>query len=343
MPMSSIVGSDMLSVLIVGCGNIAGGYDSSVANSEREGYLTHASAYLRHGGFKLAACVDTDESTLVRFRARWGVQNAYTSLLEALEENPQLDVVSICTPTCEHSNNLRQVLSARPRLVFCEKPIAPNLIEASSLVNAYQVAGIPLAVNYTRRWDPDIRALKAALEDGTWGMVRTAVAYYGKGVLNNASHMVDLLHFLLGPLKLMSIGTPVWDHWEDDPTVPALLETAGGVSVHLVATDARDYSLAELQLVTERGIITLEESGFSWRERKVCVSEHFPGYRVVAEATQRHGRLGLAMLNAVSNIFYAISNGSILASTGNTALLTQEVCQQIRDRAVASQNTERPL
>ena len=55
--MSPTATSDVLSVLIVGCGDMAGGYDEARECAE---ILTHAGAYAHHPGFAVAACVDPE-------------------------------------------------------------------------------------------------------------------------------------------------------------------------------------------------------------------------------------------------------------------------------------------
>lgn len=322
----------MLSVLIIGCGNIAGGFD--VADSDA--VLTHAGAYRRHGGFRLAGCVDPDAGRRAAFRELWGVEQAYASLPEALGSGARYDVISVCSPTPQHAADLRMALQAAPRLVFCEKPMASDIDEAAALVVACRNAGILLAVNYTRRWDPEISTFKAALERGVWGTVRSAVGYYNKGVFNNGSHMIDLLHFLLGPLELQASGAALRDYSSDDPTVPALLATASGTPVHLATASAGDYALFELQVVTAKGVVSIEQGGFSWRERLVRESPRFAGYHDIGEATERPGGYAKAMLRAVANMHDALTQGSELASTGETALAAHALCNQIRQRALAA-------
>ena len=187
--MSSTAGSELLSVLIIGCGNIAGGFDAAGSDT----VLTHAGAYRRHGRFRLAGCVDPDAGRRGAFQQRWEVEHAYPSLPEALASGTRYDVISVCSPTPQHAADLRMILRVPPRLVFCEKPLAAGIKEAAALVAACRDAGTLLAVNYTRRWDPQVSAFKSALERGAWGPIRSVVGYYNKGVLNNGSHMVDLL------------------------------------------------------------------------------------------------------------------------------------------------------
>lgn len=330
--MSSTAGSEMQSVLIVGCGNIAGGFD--VAGSGT--VLTHAGAYRKHGGFRLAACVDPDADRRSAFQRRWAVEHAYASLPEALESGTHYDVISICSPTPQHAADLNMVLRAAPRLVFCEKPLAAEIEEATALVAACRDAGILLAVNYTRRWDPEISAFKSALERGVWGPVRSAVGYYNKGVLNNGSHVVDLVQHLLGPLQLAAVGAAQYDQSVEDPTVPALLATSNGTPVHLAIGAAGDYALFELQIVTAKGVVAIEQGGFFWRERLVRPSPRFAGYHDIGDATPRPGGYARAMLGAATNIYEALTQSAELASTGETALAAQALCDQIRQRALAA-------
>lgn len=333
--MSSTAGSEMQSVLIIGCGNIAGGFDAAGGDT----VLTHAGAYLRHGGFRLAGCVDPDAGRRNAFQQRWAVEHAYASLPEALASGTRYDVISICSPTPQHATDLRMLLREPPRLVFCEKPLAAGIEEAAALVAACRDAGTLLAVNYTRRWDPEVSAFKSALERGVWGPVRSAVGYYNKGVLNNGSHMVDLLQHLLGPLELQAVGAAQCDHSAEDPTVPALLATANATPVHLATGAAGDYALFELQIVTAKGVVAIEQSGFFWRERLARQSPRFAGYHDIGDATQRPGGYAEAMLGAVTNIHGALIQGAELASTGESALAAQTLCEQIRQRALATGRT----
>lgn len=322
-----------LSVLIVGCGNIAGGFDADRSMAELP--LTHVGAFRRHGKFEVIACVDPDERTRRTFMERWGVVRGYAALAEAVDAGETVDVVSICSPTGLHSGNVRLGLALRPRLIFCEKPVSPTAAETANLAEICDQAGVLLAVNHTRRWDPAVIELRDALAAGVWGEVRAVVGRYMKGVLNNGSHIIDLLHFLFGPLSVLAVGPASSDYSADDPSVPALLLTAKQCPVHLVCGHASDYSLFELELITERGVVSMEEGGVVWRERRVQGSPHFRGYNSLDQGVFRPGGYSAAMLNAVENVHAAAIRNAPLSSTGETALAAQRVCEQIRARAQA--------
>jgi predicted dehydrogenase len=198
-------------------------------------------------------------------------------------------------------------------------------------------AGVKMAVNHNRRWAPDIVRLKRELQAGAggpWGAVRSAIGIYNKGVLNNGSHLVDLVQMLLGPLELIAAGPPVFDHWKDDPTVPALLQTRQGVPVTLNAAHAGDYAVFELQLFTERGMVAMEDGGAGWRVRRIVGSPHFKGYAVLDGGQRTSGEYHASTLAAVGNVHDALTRNAPLASTGETALAAQRLCELIGHRAL---------
>jgi predicted dehydrogenase len=318
-----------LRALIVGCGRIAGGFDSAETRSG-EFPLTHAGGYTRDARFEIAGCVEPDDDRRLAFMSRWKVPAGYRTIEEARSAGGGFDVVSVCSPTHCHAHDLEVALEIGPRLLFCEKPVAESAAHTTRLVAACEESGIPLAVNYTRRWDPSVSELKQAMEEGRFGPLRSVVAYYNKGLLNNGSHMLDLVQSLLGPLRVVDTGRPVDDHTPQDPSVPAWLETATGLPVLLACGHAADYALFELQLVFANALVTMEEGGLFWRDRKVVASRTFSGYRVPDEGRRRTGGYLRAMSNAVDNIFAAITHGRALASTGETALATHRLCEDIR-------------
>ena len=318
-------------VLIIGCGRIAGGFDEGDGGGVT--VRTHAGAYRAHGGFSLAACVDPDRDRREAFAQHWGVAQAAATVSEL--PAGKFDVVSICSPTSAHGADIAAALAFGPRLIFCEKPVSESAAETEALIGRCANAGVRLAVNYTRRWAPDVVQLSRALGAGEWGAVRSVSGIYTKGAVHNGGHMIDLIHMLFGPVELVAAGPPVFDFRDDDPSVPALLRTAQGVPVTLAVGDARDYALFELVVVTERGEIAMRDGGLAWTERRSGESEAFAGYRALGPFESRAGRYDEAMPAAVADIAAALHTGAPLASTGETALAAQRVCEQMRDAALS--------
>lgn len=320
----------MLRVLIVGCGNIAGRFDEERPAEALP--LTHAGAYRRDDGFDLVGCVDPDAERRAAFAAHWQVPWAGAALSDW--SGGAVDVVSICSPTACHRADVEAALALNPRLIFCEKPVTPTAQETAILVSQCEDAGVALAVNHTRRWAPDVMSLRQEIAAGHRGRLLSAVGTYTKGIVNNGSHLIDLLHFLLdSELRLIAAGRASHDHDPRDPTVPALLETADGAPVQLAVGDARDYARFELELAFAGGTVTMEDGGLNWRDRAVIDSPDFAGYRTLGGGQSRPGRYAEAMMLAVANIRSALERETPLASTGQSALRAQQLCETIRAAA----------
>jgi predicted dehydrogenase len=317
-----------LRVLILGCGNVAGAFDEGRQYGNHP--FTHAGGITRDARFRLAACVEPDKVRRKVFMDTWCVPVGFSSIEKAINSGAKFDVINICSPTRCHAQDLYSALVLQPKLIFCEKPIAPSLADTEHLVAACNKANIPLAVNYTRRWDPSISDLQADMKVGRWGELRSVVGLYNKGILNNGSHMLDLLHLLVGHLEVVKVGKVIHDSSPIDPTVPVWLEGPDRLPIYLACGNAEDYAMFELQFVFSLGVLTMEEGGMFWRERSAVNSETFKGYRTLDGGIRRSGKYPSAMLVALDNIYRSITRGDALASTGESALIVQRICERIK-------------
>jgi hypothetical protein len=111
------------------------------------------------------------------------------------------------------------------------------------------------------------------------------------------------------------------------------LTTAGGAPVVLNCGHARDYALFELQLMLEKGVVAMEDGGMAWRIREAGPSPHFTDYRSLSPGELIPGRYLDSMAAAAANIHDCLTRGAPLASTGDTALSAQRLCEQVRARA----------
>lgn len=322
--------SSKLRVLIVGCGNIGGRFDEGRPLSDFP--YSHAGAYTRDGRYIIVACVEPDDDRRNAFMQTWGVSFGSRSINELTDSINYFDVISICSPTQCHAHDLEIAISLKPKLIFCEKPITPSLMETRRLIEECRISNILLAINYSRRFDPDVLKLHTDIEQDKWGKLNSVVGIYNKGVLNNGSHMLDLLNFLVGEMQVVMVGKSIDDYFPNDPTVPVWLETKNGLPVQLLCGHAKDYAIFELQLVFSRGVLTMEEGGMAWRERIAKDSATFRGYRVLDEGVYRKGAYPQAMLKAIENIHEAVCLNLPLISTGETALGAQRVCELIRQQ-----------
>jgi predicted dehydrogenase len=315
-------------VLIIGCGNIAGGYD--LLRPEDALPIAQAKAFAKHGGFLLSACIDPDNTKRQSFQSRWKVPFGFSNLNEFEKHYQQYDLISICSPSISHSHDIEAALELKPKLIFCEKPMTLNLKETIKAVKACADQGVLLAVNFSRRWAPKVIQLKKQLTQQDWGCIRSVSVFYNKGILNNGSHMIDLLFNLFGPLVVKYVGYPVSDFFKDDPTVDAVLVNLEGLPIHINVAHAQDYALFEMHIITEKGVISMEDGGDGWRFRSAQTSTHLPGYRFLDPNITKETVNSYAMTAAVTNLHDALSYGAAIACTGYEAIQTQALCEDIK-------------
>ncbi|HEY7234688.1 MAG TPA: Gfo/Idh/MocA family oxidoreductase [Gemmatimonadaceae bacterium] len=197
-------------VALVGCGRIS---------------RNHFDALRKVDGLTLTAVCD-----VVPERARAAAEQegviGYTNFEELLER-ADCDVVSVCTPSGLHAAQGAHAARAGKH-VITEKPMAITLGQADDLVKACDDAGVFLFVVKQNRLNPPIQLLRRAIDKGRFGRIYLANTtvrwqrpqeYYdaapwrgtwefdGGAILNQASHYVDLIQWLVGPVESVMAKT----------------------------------------------------------------------------------------------------------------------------------------
>ena len=316
-----------LQVLIVGCGQIAGGYDEGVDDLEFP--CSHAGGYSKNKNFTMLACVEPDDSKRLAFMETWGVHKGFRHLEEVINANLVFDVISICSPTALHYQHTLLALRLAPKLIFCEKPITSSANETKIILERCNAAKVVLMVNYTRRWDPEISKLKRLMVDKFYGELRSVVGYYNKGIFNTGSHFIDLLHHLLGDLQVVAALEGFVDFSVDDPTISVLLQSEQNIPIHLVAGNAKDFALFEMQFIFANCILNMCESGIYWCKREIVNSTRFAGYRNPDVGVEFKGGYKKSITLALENIYQTLTADAEIACTGVDAYRAQVVCEKI--------------
>jgi UDP-N-acetyl-2-amino-2-deoxyglucuronate dehydrogenase len=154
--------------------------------------------------------------------------SSYSKLLEAAEDNTiPVDLVVLATPSGLHPGQV--IAAAEAGLHVCtEKPMATRWADGVAMVKACDDAGVRLFVVKQNRFNSTLQLVKRQLAAGRFGqlaMVAVNVfwqrpqSYYnqdswrgtwefdGGALMNQASHYVDLLDWLVGPVESVSAST----------------------------------------------------------------------------------------------------------------------------------------
>lgn len=206
----SIIGRK-IRIAVVGCGRIAKNHFGSIAKYQDE--------------LELVAVCDIDQEAMEAHATEYGVKG-YRSL-EAMLKEEQLDLVVLCTPSGLHSAQAELVAKAGMH-VMTEKPMATRWGDGVRMVKACDDAGVRMFVVKQNRRNATLQLLKNAVEKKRFGkiyMVNVNVfwtrpqEYYdaakwrgtwefdGGAFMNQASHYVDLLDWLIGPVESVQAYT----------------------------------------------------------------------------------------------------------------------------------------
>lgn len=172
------------------------------------------------------------------------------SSAEELIGSPDVDAVLIASPDAFHREHALACLAAG-KATLCEKPLASEVVDARSVLDAEVALGRRLiSMGFMRRFDPGYLRLKAELTGGAIGeplivhnVHRNAFAPYGltsAGTLtNSAVHELDINRWLLDEeyesvLVLTGRSGPHTPEGEHDPLL-VILRTVSGVLVEIEA------------------------------------------------------------------------------------------------------------
>ncbi len=249
-------------VALVGCGRIA---------------AYHLAAITRHdAGCELVALCDVDAGALdaVEAPASATRHRSVDAMLEA--RRGAIDLVVLATPSGLHAP--QAITAARAGLhVLTEKPMATRWADGLAMVQAVRDAGTRLFVVKQNRLNPPLVALKRAVDQGRFGriaMVSVNVfwsrpqSYYdaapwrgtwaldGGAFMNQASHYVDMVDWLVGPVaQVQAFTATLARRIEAEDTGVMSLRLASGALASIAVTmltHERNYE-GSVTVIGERG------------------------------------------------------------------------------------------
>lgn len=311
---------DNYKAVIIGAGRIASTFDSK----ESKEVLTHAHAYFNHPKVDLLGFFDVDESAAKRAGDKWNC-TGYNNL-DIMLETTQPDIVSICTPDEVHYENLIKSLEYKPRIVICEKPITKSIKDTKKIIDLYKKNGVPILVNYSRRFDKTVQTLKKNLYNGKYGEIISASGIYTKGILHNGSHLIDLCCYLFGEYKSGSILHEINDYDDKDKTVAGFLSFKNCSQFHLMTGDEREYSIFELDIILEKARIRFVDFGFCISVQSVISDPLYEGYQCLNNAIEEKTHLKNSLNCLVNNALAHLENNEPLLCSLEDAFETQKIC-----------------
>ena len=199
-----VITNRKLRMAIVGCGRISKNHFESIEKHQ--------------DNIELISICDIQQFVLSEHEEKYNIKG-YIDLDDMLE-NEDLDLVVICTPSGIHADQT-ELCAKHSVNVMTEKPMATRWSDGIRMVKACDNAGVRLFVVKQNRRNSTLQLLKRAVKEKRFGkihMVHLNVfwtrpqEYYnqapwrgtwefdGGAFMNQASHYVDLLDWLIGPI-----------------------------------------------------------------------------------------------------------------------------------------------
>lgn len=229
----------------------------------------------RHAGLDWVALAEPADALRQRLQQEHGVA-AYASL-EDLLGHPGLDAVYIATPTELHAEQTVQAAQAGKHILV-EKPMAPSLAAARTMVEAAARAGVVLVVGHSHSHDLPVRRMRELIVSGELGQVGMAnnwcytdwvhrprredeldTARGGGVTFRQGSHQFDILRLLCGgqactvrartfdwDARRRSVGAhSVWIEFENGSAATAVYNGYGRFSSMDLCNDISEWGFRQ--------------------------------------------------------------------------------------------------
>jgi UDP-N-acetyl-2-amino-2-deoxyglucuronate dehydrogenase len=254
---------------LVGCGVISG---------------THAEAIAGQPDAELIAVADENPARAEKLAAQYGAR-AYSNLQEMLDRE-QLDAVTICSPSGLHGEQACQVMRSG-RHVLVEKPMDLRRDGLDEMVRVQQETGVKLAVISQHRFDPASQQVHDLIAAGAFGRLVLgnagvawwrSQAYYDSGawrgtraldggvLMNQAIHTIDVLQWLMGPVRTVYAFADTLSHrMESEDVAVAVLRFANGALGTIAATTGSyPGDLTRIEICGNQGSAVIENDKLAY-------------------------------------------------------------------------------
>lgn len=197
----------------------------------------HALSYLAAGNVfedisrpVLHRVADLDAARAEAFREQFGFSGSTTDW-ESLVTDPDIDVVSITTPTLFHKEMALAAIAAGKH-VHCEKPLSVNAADAWQMMRAAERAGVRTATGFNYLKNPLLKLAREMIASGELGEIYDFNGIHAEGFMADpqtpwswrcdarggagaiadvGSHIVSVARYLAGPITELcaKLDTPV--------------------------------------------------------------------------------------------------------------------------------------
>lgn len=317
---------------LIGFGKMGHGYADDPLMARYYPYAAHAQVLADHKAFAWVGVVDPDPAARLIASQRWSVPAAAT--IAELDEPWRIDVAVIATPP----ESRLEILDALPglRAVLVEKPLGITLEASRCFLDACAARNILVQVNLWRRADERFRVFANGGLTSLIGDAQAATGYYGNGLLNNGTHLVDFARMLFGEIDSVQrfgaaqafVEGPIIG--DDNPGLA--LAMANGLTLSLHPLHFADYRENGISIWGRLGRLDILNEGLVIHRFPLRPNRAMFNAREIAcdDPELIESTVGMALHHMYGNLADAVAQHDTLWSPGVSALLTSEAVEAAR-------------
>ena len=242
----------------------------------------HVHHILAHPDATLTGVFDIKSDRLNYFRNQYKGQETYDSL-QAILKDPDIDIISICTPNNTHSDIAIAAMTAGKH-VLVEKPMAIRKKDCEGMIHIALKTGKSLFVVKQNRFNPPVQAVKKLIDEQKLGKIYSVAVncfwnrsewYYkqsdwkgkktfdGGTLYTQFSHFIDIIYYLLGDVNILHAQLANVSHrglieFEDTGIVSFRLKDSGAPGVLHYTTSAFQKNMeGSITIFAEHGTIKI--------------------------------------------------------------------------------------
>lgn len=320
---------------LVGFGRMAAGYAADAAMAKHYSYAAHAQVLRDHPRLEWKVVVDPDPIARQLALSNWEVPIVVSSIDELGDAAAEIDIVVFATPPSVRLG-LAQSLPGL-RAVLAEKPLGEDLSSAYDFLKDCSARELMVQVNFWRRADRGLRGLANGDLTDLIGEPMVVNCLYGNGLLNNGSHMIDLVRMFFGEIEKFRIIDPgtcsVNNSILGDINPTFSLRMDSGLIVSFSSIDFRLYRENGMIIWGSDGRLDILNEGLVLRHFPTVSNRAMSGEREIANdaGADLQSTVGDALYWMYDNLLEALEMDDfrILHSPGSSALVTSRWVDEI--------------
>ena len=299
---------------VIGCSRMGGFIDNEVVGSPKAALpYSHAAGFTACARTDLIACADLRTDVMAEFGRQYNIPPSgqytdYRTLID--QERPE--IISIATQPEQRAEITIYSAEHGVKAIYAEKAMSASLGEAYDMVAALEQYGVFFNLGTNRRWSVAYDQMKALVDSGELGALKTVIIYNNGTLFNTGSHYIDLV------MRLNSDQPALWAQGNlrakeeifdgnilhEDPVGEGSIYFANGVTGYLLVTPRG----GDIEVICENGTLTAYNDGLEWHLRRRASKESH-GHTGLVTAPFAEPPIVSSTLRLIEDLVHALDTG----------------------------------